>query len=35
MFDVSKAEKEFGFEAKVKLSEGLKRTIHWYKENLL
>jgi GDP-L-fucose synthase len=31
--DVSKAEKEFGFKAKVNLREGLKRTIEWYKAN--
>jgi GDP-L-fucose synthase len=28
--DVSKARKEFGFEAKVDFREGLKRTIEWY-----
>lgn len=31
--DVSRAKKEFGFEAKVKFEEGLKKTIAWYKEN--
>jgi GDP-L-fucose synthase len=29
--DVSKAKKEFGFEAKVDFREGLKRTIEWYR----
>lgn len=29
--DVSKAKKEFGFEAKVDFKEGLKRTIEWYR----
>jgi len=29
--DVSKAEKEFGFKAKVGLEEGLRRTMDWYK----
>jgi GDP-L-fucose synthase len=28
--DVEKAKKEFGFEAKTKFEEGLKRTIDWY-----
>lgn len=28
--DVSKAKKEFGFSAKTKLEEGLKKTIEWY-----
>ena len=31
--DVSKAKKEFGFEAKTSFREGLKKTIEWYKEN--
>ncbi len=30
MFDVSRAEREFGFKAKVQLEDGLKRTIEWY-----
>jgi len=30
--DTARAKKEFGFEAKVKLEEGLKRTIAWYAE---
>jgi GDP-L-fucose synthase len=33
--DVSRAEKEFGFKAKVDLKEGLKRTIDWYKAKVL
>jgi GDP-L-fucose synthase len=33
--DVSKAEEEFGFKSKVSLREGLKRTIEWYKDNVL
>ncbi|MCL0064798.1 GDP-L-fucose synthase [Dehalococcoidia bacterium] len=32
--DVSKARKEFEFEAEVELREGLKRTIEWYKEQI-
>ncbi|GAG21293.1 unnamed protein product, partial [marine sediment metagenome] len=31
--DISKAEKEFGFRAKMNFEEGLKRAIGWYKEN--
>jgi len=31
--DVSKAEKEFGFKAKVGFAEGLKRSIEWYEKN--
>ena len=30
--DTSRAEKEFGFKAKVNFEEGLKRTIDWYRE---
>ena len=30
--DVTKAKKEFGFEAKVDFREGLEKTIEWYKE---
>jgi GDP-L-fucose synthase len=30
LLDVSKAEKEFGFRAKVGFGEGLRRTIQWY-----
>ncbi len=32
--DISKAEREFGFRAKISLEEGLKRTIAWYTENI-
>lgn len=32
--DISKAKKELGFEPKVMLKEGLKRTIEWFKEVL-
>jgi GDP-L-fucose synthase len=35
LLDVSKAEKEFGLRSKVSLREGLKRTIEWYKANVL
>jgi len=31
--DTSRAEREFGFEAKMDFKEGLKRTIEWYKES--
>ncbi len=31
--DVIRAKKEFGFEAKTKLEDGLRRTITWYKKN--
>ena len=31
--DVSRAEKEFGFRAKMGFKEGLKRTVEWYKKN--
>ena len=31
--DTSKAEQEFGFKAKVKFDEGLKKTIEWYENN--
>jgi GDP-L-fucose synthase len=33
MLDVTKAEKEFGFKAKTKFEEGLKKTIEWYMSN--
>jgi GDP-L-fucose synthase len=33
MLDVSKARKEFGFEAKTRFEEGLKKTIEWYLKN--
>jgi GDP-L-fucose synthase len=32
MLDTSKAEKEFGFKAKVGFEEGLRRTVEWYKK---
>jgi GDP-L-fucose synthase len=32
MLEVTNAQKEFGFKAKISLEEGLKRTIDWYKE---
>jgi len=31
--DISKAKKEFGFTPKVKFTDGLRRTIHWYLQN--
>ncbi len=31
--DVSRAEREFGFRAKMGFEEGLKRTVEWYEEN--
>jgi GDP-L-fucose synthase len=31
--DISRAKKEFGFEAKIGFEEGLKKTINWYKKN--
>jgi GDP-L-fucose synthase len=34
MLDISRAEKEFGFKAKIGIDEGLKRTIEWYRKNL-
>jgi len=33
MLDTSKAEREFGFRAKVKFDEGLRKTIEWYLGN--
>jgi len=35
MLDTSKAKKEFGFTAKTEFREGLKKTIDWYRNNLL
>jgi len=32
MLDTSRAEKEFGFKAKVSFEEGLRRTVEWYKK---
>ena len=31
--DTSRAEREFGFKAKIDFEEGLKRTIEWYRRN--
>jgi GDP-L-fucose synthase len=31
--DVSRARKEFGFEARMSFREGLEKTIHWYKQH--
>ncbi|GAI89821.1 unnamed protein product, partial [marine sediment metagenome] len=31
--DTSRAEREFGFKAKMDFEEGLKRTSEWYKRN--
>jgi len=33
--DTGRAEKEFGFKAKMNFEEGLKRTIEWYRESFL
>lgn len=33
-FDISKAEKEFGFTAKTDFEEGLRKTIEWYEKNI-
>ena len=33
--DTSKAEKEFGFRAKMDFGEGLKRTIEWYRQSIV
>ena len=35
MLDVTKAQKEFGFKAKISLEEGLRRTISWYRTNII
>ena len=32
--DVTKAKKEFGFEARVSFEEGLRKTIEWYKKQV-
>lgn len=32
-FDVSKAERELGYDSKIKLREGLRRTYEWYEAN--
>ena len=34
MLDVTRAEKEFGFKAKVEIKEGLRRTIEWYQKSV-
>jgi GDP-L-fucose synthase len=34
LLDVSRAEKEFRFKARVDFKEGLKRTIDWYEANV-
>jgi GDP-L-fucose synthase len=33
MLDVTRAEKEFGFRAKVGIEDGLRRTIEWYRKS--
>ena len=33
--DTARAQKAFGFQAKISLEEGLKQTVKWYKQNLL
>lgn len=33
--DTSRAEKEFGFEAKTSFTDGLQKTIEWYRQNML
>lgn len=35
MLDTGKAERLFGFKARTSLEEGLKKTINWYKKNIL
>jgi GDP-L-fucose synthase len=35
MLDTSKAKSEFGFEAKTNLESGLRKTIDWYRQNML
>ena len=35
MLDTSKAKLDFGFEAKTNLESGLRKTIDWYRQNLL
>ena len=34
MLDITRAEKEFGFRAKIGIDEGLQRTVEWYRKNL-
>lgn len=33
-FDVSKAKREIGFQARCNIRTGLERTVHWYRENM-
>ncbi|MBU1173347.1 MAG: GDP-L-fucose synthase, partial [Proteobacteria bacterium] len=33
LLDISKAHKEFGFQASTSLVEGLKKTVDWYRES--
>lgn len=35
IFDTSRAEREFGFRAKINFVEGLQRTIKWYNEHII
>ena len=35
MLDTGRAERYFGFKAKTSLDEGLRKTVQWYKENML
>lgn len=35
MLDTSRADKQFGFKASTSIEEGLKKTIRWYKQNIL
>lgn len=34
MLDTTRAEKEFGFKAKIGIDEGLKRTVEWYRKSV-
>ncbi|MBI3597172.1 MAG: GDP-L-fucose synthase [Nitrospirae bacterium] len=34
MLDITRAEKEFGFRAKIGIDEGLRRTVKWYRKSL-
>jgi len=31
--DISRAKKEFGFQSKIKLGDGLQKTIHWFRKH--
>jgi nucleoside-diphosphate-sugar epimerase len=33
VYDISKAKRELGYEPKIDLEEGVRRTVEWYKEN--